>query len=171
MIYIRHSEKQYKNGRSKTFPLDPALTQNGEDLARIRFRQLLESNPSPSYIVCSPYLRTRQTALIAQDIIMEQCKILIEIEYDDQLSEFLNIDKQYNLKDAFHTETINPILPETKLKFKKRVQKQFDASKNNVWYITHGYNISTIANYLQQPISYPKELGAIKINHGLITII
>lgn len=171
MLYIRHSEKQYKNGNSKTYQLDPDLTQYGKDLARARFRQLLEHNPVPSYIVCSPYLRTRQTALIAQDIILEQRKILVEIDIDSELSEYLNVNKQYNLEGAFYPETINPILPETKLQFKKRVQKQFNSSNNNVWYITHGYNISTIANYLQQPIKYPNELGAIKIVNDYITII
>lgn len=141
MLYIRHSEKRYINGGSPTYWLDPDLTTNGIELAHERFVELLQTNPIPSYIVCSPYLRTRQTAEIAQDVIMKYYKILVEIDYDNELSEYLNNRKYHSLAGAFRPDTTDPAPPESKYKFTRRVQRQFDSAVPNVWYITHGLNI------------------------------
>lgn len=165
-IYIRHAEKMYENGKADSYWLDPHLTENGIESAHQRFIYLLRDNPVPDLIICSPYLRTRQTAKIAQDVIFFKTKILIEISYDGELSEFLNCHKYKNLDGAHYPKTLkeNPSTPETKYKFKKRVHQQFQSSLPRVWYITHGTNIQTIANYLKQPIKYPDLLGAIKID-------
>lgn len=176
MIFIRHGEKEYKNGKCNLYPLDPDLTQEGKLMAYSKFSLLLATYGVPDKIIASPYLRTRTTADVARNLINDITGIQVEVIYDNYLSEFLKYDKYNNtdMEMALRPETLqfNPMLPETHAEHKERMQDVLDTCIPNVWYITHGYNITTKAVAMGYKISYPQELCGIFIDDDhTITII
>lgn len=182
VIYIRHSKKAHKNGKlpddttqdKPYYSLDPDLTEEGEILAREKFFQLFENEFIPNKIITSPYLRTRRTAKIAQDVIYELTRELVEITIDRELSEFLNKQRNYKINNTvFHPETHShkPINPEYMSVYKKRINKQFKLSQPNILYVTHGLNIQTISTSIGQKIEYPNEVCGIKITNNKISVI
>lgn len=168
MILIRHGEKEYKNTKSSTYSLDPDLTKQGKLNAYSKFSLLLATYGVPDKIIASPYLRTRTTADIAKQVIHDITGIDVEIIYDNYLSEFLKYDKyvNVNLNNDLRPETLqfDPILPETHIQHKERMQELLETCLDNVWYIQHGYNITTMVSLLNQKISYPKELCGVIID-------
>jgi broad specificity phosphatase PhoE len=88
-LYLRHGEKEYANGKSRIFPLDPPLTAAGRRVARFNFLRLLEQYGPPQQIITSPYLRARETALIALEVIYDQTGCIIPIYHDVNISEYL----------------------------------------------------------------------------------
>ena len=89
MLYIRHGQKSYSNGKSTIYSLDPDLTENGRLQAYNKFKYLLNNFGIPKIIISSPYLRTRETAEIAKTVILEQTNIEIPIIYDSSIGEYL----------------------------------------------------------------------------------
>jgi len=172
MLYIRHGEKSYKNGQSNTFPFDPNLTDLGKENAYTFFNHILTKYNIPDKIISSPYLRARETAKIAHDVIFEKLGINIPIFYDKNIGEYLGNQKNVNLKEGLHPETLkhNPISNETIQQYRYRIQKHISHAEN-AWYITHGMVIKSIAFCNGHNIDYPGPLGAIYINNGTVTII
>lgn len=64
LIFIRHAHKQYNNGDSDTHPYDPPIVVNELVINNIEEykNHLIQSFGTPSVVMASPYLRTRQTA-------------------------------------------------------------------------------------------------------------
>ena len=123
MLYVRHSKKSYKNGASKRFPLDPPLTDDGWRLAESRFRELVDRYGPPELIISSPYLRTRETAKIAQQAVLESTGTHVEINYDPAIGEYLGNQTSISLEDGVTPETLalNPIPHETLNQYRYRV--------------------------------------------------
>lgn len=173
MLYIRHGPKLYKNGDSSSYPLDPPLTPEGKNTARNKFRSLLQRFGPPPKIVSSPYLRARETAKIAQDVIFEDTGKTVPIVYDSAIGEYLGHQKNCDMKRDLYPETLqlNPLPPETWNQYSYRVRTHFNKTKDDGWYITHGLVINSIAFFHKKKF-YPSELEGIFIdsNHDLITI-
>jgi phosphohistidine phosphatase SixA len=173
-LYIRHAEKEYKNGKNEEFSLDPDITEEGKISAFNKFKLLFATYGAPERIITSPYLRTRTTAEMARSVIFEQTNIYIEIEYDNQLGECLKNQKDKDLDICLRPETLihNPIPSESLKQYNNRIYAHTKKSQYNTWYITHGFNIYTIASIKKCKIKYPAELCGIMIeNDGKITCI
>lgn len=64
-IYIRHGHKTHRNGKTVadgTYQHDPEITEQGKEEARKLAMNLIKRYGVPTIIVCSPFLRCRQTA-------------------------------------------------------------------------------------------------------------
>lgn len=179
IFYIRHSIKTHKNGRVPQntvlpyYALDPDLTSEGEVLAKEKFQILFQSY-TPHKIVTSPFLRTRRTAKIAQQVIYELTNTNIDITIDHQLSEYINKSKHHIKDEDFHPDTlIHHPISEYMSQYKRRIKNHYDGVDFNdhVLYITHGMNIQQIAQLHQQPIKYPREVCGIKIINQQIELI
>jgi broad specificity phosphatase PhoE len=173
-LYIRHSFKEYKNGKNEEFSLDPDITEEGKLAAREKFIMLVNTYGVPNQIISSPYLRARTTAHIAADVILELTGKQINITCDRYVGECLEHQIGKDLNVCLRPETLQhrPIPPETKQQFNKRMFIHTKKAKQNVWYILHGRNIYTIASIKKQKIQYPAELCGIHINDdGIITTI
>lgn len=173
MLYIRHAEKQYSNGNAEEFSLDPGLTSKGKDDARRRFQQLLDDYGPPEQVFCSPYLRTRETAQIACDVIFNQTGINVPIIYDSTLSEYLGHQKSKDIIQHLRPETLllKPIPPETWKEYHNRLKSHIKTHQQSGWYITHGLVINSVAFFYGVQVSNIKELGAILIDKGQVTVI
>lgn len=183
MIYIRHAEKSYRNGDSSEFSLDPDITVKGKENARHFFTKLLNKYGVPNRIICSPYLRTRETAKIAQDVIFDKLNINVEITCDSTIGEFLGNHFDKDIRDHLQKETLlyNPVPPETWQQFCNRICQHYNltnlreiginSAQKNIWYITHGLIIKSIASLYKHKIAYPRELRGIRISEGNLTII
>ena len=172
ILYIRHAKKGYKNGENKEFSLDPDITEDGKIEAINKFILLVYKYGAPERIVTSPYLRTRMTAEIARSIIFEKTNLYVEIYNDNKLGECLKNQVGKDLNVCLRPETLihNPIPPETLKEYNDRIYKHTKMTQRNTWYITHGFNIYTIAS--KYKIKYPNELCGIAIyNSGKIEII
>jgi broad specificity phosphatase PhoE len=174
MLYIRHAQKLYRNGHHHEFSLDPGLTDSGRESAKVKFAQLIQIYGIPSLIISSPYLRTRETANIARDIIYEQTHILIEIIYDPAIGEYLGHQTHRDLQQSLHPDTIihNPIPPEQWKQYSARISKHIKTStQSSVWYITHGLVIQSVAFFHGRKIPHPNELEGICIRNATVEII
>lgn len=173
MLYIRHAEKSYSNGKSEDFPLDPNLTLEGKKKAQVRFRELLRNYGIPAQIISSPYFRARETAQIAHNIILEETGKSIEISYDRNIGEYLGHQKHMNIINALRPDTLelNPIPPETWKQYSYRVLKHTQLPHKNAWYISHGIVIQSIAFFNKNKISYPSELEGIWLENNTVSLI
>ena len=173
MIYIRHAEKSYKNGDSAEFSLEPDLTENGREQAKIRFRSLLENYGRPTRIISSPYLRARETAKIAQDVILEVTGKYVEISYDPTIGEYLDHQNNISLEQGLRPETLalNPIPHETLTQYRSRVRQHTRRRSKNGWYISHGMVIQSVAHFNDTKIPYPPPLSAIHIDSDVVIVI
>jgi len=163
--------------------LDPNITDNGIKQAHIRFRELLHNYGTPSQIISSPYLRTRETAHIARAIIFEEKGQSVDIAYEHAIGEYLGHHKHRNISTSLHPDTLvlKPIPPETWQEYSNRVRKYVNSSMKcgkstspcgDVWYITHGVVIQSIAFFFNhEKIIYPSELHGIRIDNNKLSII
>jgi len=172
MLYIRHGQKSYSNRRSLIYSLDPELTQIGRIEAKDRFKYLLNKFGIPNLIITSPYLRTRETAQIAKNIIFKETGIDVPITHDSSIGEYLGNQHNVLLNSEVRPETLkyNPVPPETWDEFIKRVENHLINKQFSGWYITHGLFIQKISSFLGFEIPYPKELSGIYVNNKEIKI-
>lgn len=166
MLYIRHGEKEYKNGGNLKFSLDPDLTEKGIIDSTEKFIYLASKYGAPDLIISSPYLRTRKTSSIAKAMILEITGINVEIKYDRILGECLKNQVGKDLTICLRPETLihNPIPPENDRQYHGRMCAHVRNARSNIWYVTHGYNITKIALIKKQKIKYPDELCGIYID-------
>ena len=169
MIFIRHGHKEYENGRSSEYRFDPPLTTYGQEQAYICFKNLLDQHGPPSRIVASPFRRTRQTADIAQTVILERLGYHVEINYDNGIREYLGNhhttnpddfeEQTFNYLNDFNQFTVKSKFTERWGAFIKRLKNAGPQLQPNVWYITHGLVIQQLAqHYFKKSIQYPNEL-------------
>lgn len=166
ILYIRHANKEYKNGKNDEFSLDPDITEEGKIAALDKFKLLVDKYGVPERIISSPYLRARQTSKIASSVIFEETNIYIEIDYDNQLGECLKNQLDKDLSICLRPETLihNPIHHSTLQHYNNVIRNHIKKSQYNTWYITHGFNIYTIASLKKYKLKYPDELCGIVIN-------
>lgn len=166
MIVIRHGKKEYDN----TTGLDSPLSEQGVVEATIIIKQYTTDLIScPKTIICSPYLRCRETSLILQNELYNKFNKIIPIKPNPIFGEYLGNRK---------TIDYNSITQETKdyySYFKIESYKQFNSRINkiilydNCCYVTHGLVIKLLLNNLKDKyninfdISYPNEVTGFKI--------
>lgn len=172
-LYIRHADKQYKNGKNEEYSLDPDITEEGKIAAINKFNSLIDKYGIPEKIITSPYLRTRTTAEIARSVIFEKTNLYIEIYYDNKLGECLKNQVGKDLNICLRPETLihDPIPPETLKEYNDRIYKHAKTMTSNTWYITHGFNIYTVASIKKYKIKHPNELCGIAIDNDKIVSI
>lgn len=173
MLYIRHSYKAYSNGKSNEYSLDPGLTDEGKKIAIQKFQQLLTEYESPSKIISSPYLRARETARIAHDVILEIKGKSVEILYDPLIGEYLGHHKNKDIQQCLRPETLihNPTPPESWIEYSKRVRNHIDTKPSDCWVITHGIVIQSISYFNGNKVPHPSELTGIYIDKNGMKII
>lgn len=171
MLYIRHAQKAYVNGAVKEFPLDPELTECGRKTAQNRFRELITLYGTPSRIICSPYLRARETAQIANDVVKDVTGNHLDIVCESQIGEFLGHHRGRDMNECLRPETLvhSPIPPEQFKQYSARIKKYVRSIgvpdfSNPIWVITHGIVIKSIAHFRGCDLDYPKELSGIRID-------
>ena len=78
-IWIRHAEKLYNNGKGPigSKQHDPGILRDEEQKIRNLTRRLIKIYGYPNKIICSPYLRTRETC----NYIKEELNIFINHIY------------------------------------------------------------------------------------------
>lgn len=173
MLYIRHAQKAYRNGGANEFSLDPGLTEEGKQRSRIKFHKLVVKYGVPSKIVTSPYLRARETAQIAHDVIFEETGHDIKIIHDPIIGEYLGHQFNRDIFQCLRPDTLNhnPIPPEEWEQYSARIYNHVKIAEENTWFISHGIVIQSIAYFNGKKIPYPSELGGICIqNTGIIAI-
>ncbi|CAH6418166.1 Hypothetical protein HVR_LOCUS41 [uncultured virus] len=173
MLYLRHADKEYANGGSDNFSLDPGITESGRVKIREKIQHLVRSYGLPSKLISSPYLRARQTAEEIHDIILGETDESIEIYYDPVIGEYLGNQTARNINVCLHPETLkhNPIPPENWNQYVGRVarhKRNTEYLQDNVWYISHGVVIQSVAHFYGSKINYPGPLEGIHISNGTI---
>jgi broad specificity phosphatase PhoE len=142
-VYVRHGKKEYNNGKSDTYKLDP-------DIIDIDINPLLDKLNDisfvPNIIVCSPFLRARSTAELINR------KYNVDIICDPYIGECLTNQKTINSKEDFREETNkhNIYMERNYYKFRNRISKFFKTRRfvykdTNILYVTHGSVIYEIA--------------------------
>ena len=149
-IYIRHAEKSYTNGNSDIYKHDPGITSYGVKKAKKTAKFLVKEWGEPTFIICSPYRRTRETAHIMNSVLKNPIK---EILIDVNISEYLGNHNDVPIDITDNTSIYEPPHPETFDQMKKRVKKHYDKMnryiKNKfnqvIWIISHGLIIEQIS--------------------------
>ncbi len=152
-IYIRHADKEYANGNSKIYKHDPGITESGVEKSKSVAQYLINQWGSPDFIVCSPYKRTRETAMIMSSVLKNPVKIMI----DSKLSEYLGNHSSVPMDVTNETVIYNPPHPETFRDMKRRVKLHnnhiINYIKNTqntgvIWIITHGLIIKQVSSLI-----------------------
>lgn len=156
LIYIRHAEKEYKNGKSKIYSHDPGITKDGLEKTKIITQKLLDLWGDPDLIVCSPYQRTRETAITINNVLRQLDKP-VKIKIDPELSEYLGNHKDDPMDVRPETEVWNPPHPETFSQMKQRIKSHYRKIVNwtfdhpgkikTIWFVTHGLIIKQISEF------------------------
>lgn len=145
-IFIRHGEKTYIHGKSTTFKHDPPLTEKGKKDAIYIGNYLSQLYGTPLFIVCSPFLRTRETAHYMSSMLPDK----VPIYCDAIVSEFLG-NQKYKVDVRDETKKFIPnVDTELFYNFKKRIESHndmydsFDYIDVPIWIITHGMVMNQI---------------------------
>lgn len=149
MILIRHGEKEYTNNSNNQRRLDSPLTKNGEREVACCLNKLLENYPPPKRLLCSPYLRTRQTAyIIFQELLKHD--VIVPLIIAPLFSECLTHQKDRVREEDFTEETLRHgyIPPETSKEFVDRVHEAILTLEAGDWVVTHGYFMTVVAKSL-----------------------
>ena len=153
---IRHAQKIYGNKSSESCKYDSPLISGADKHICQKYNAYVNKLESvPTKIICSPYLRTRETA----EVISNLSGVPYEIHKD--ASEYLGWNSDINDQD-FYPETLEygPFVIESMDEFQDRVKFFLHELLNmlndgdHIWVITHGLIISTIL----------KEYGIVKDN-------
>jgi broad specificity phosphatase PhoE len=154
---IRHGKKAWANGkkgRVNGSAFDPPLL-NGTDVANLKVR-LTEK---PKYIVCSPFLRCQQTAMILSNN-------EIPVYVDADLREFLgNWPGRTITVEETTQKYISEPLVETFDVFRTRVLRTVQKGyyTDNIWIVTHGLVIRTLCEHLKGTSPDVPEAGFIRL--------
>jgi broad specificity phosphatase PhoE len=178
ITWIRHGEKQYKNGKAPEgcHGYDPPLKTSVYNEFERLCNYIKSKDGIPKKIITSPFLRTRQTAQSIANEFMETTKTKIPIFVDNDITEFLgwrDPKGEHADVDSVTRFFIDPILGVEKIDdVKRRVQKHIDSisSDSDILVITHGIVIQFIyRHFTKTKLSYIKELNGIKLKGDTIT--
>ena len=159
-IYIRHSDKMYKNGPRGH---DPPLTDRGRGRVGTFGCQLYQRYGMPSTIICSPFLRCRETAELLHRAVYEQTGVRVGIKCDKDISEYLGNRVDEELMVTEITLLFQPPHPETFHEMEQRVHhhndrmRDYDLTRRPVWIVTHGLIIDRLLFFMgfKRPQSIP----------------
>lgn len=151
MVYfVRHLEKQWANNKKpiniEGYELDPPIV----------YDTTIVFDKPCSFIICSPFLRCRQTAIQIQD------QIHAPIVYDQNLREFLGnqlrSENEWTARkklDPITSRLIKDRLVETRYEFNHRV-RSINLFDDTVVIITHGIVIEYLTGQNIRPGTYIK---------------
>lgn len=158
-ILVRHGPKTHGNSDMwATYRCDAALSEDGRVVTRSKLAGIVERYGAPSRIVCSPYLRTRETAAIA----MEVCGREIPMTIDVRLSEYLG-NQRGEMRGTCRPETAThrPPTRETMTDLRRRCSDYLGSLVETgelVLHVTHGLFIRVISELNGCPIRGEVEL-------------
>ena len=176
ITWVRHGRKKFNNkdSRKNVFQHDSPLKENCySDIEKLCFTLILDSKV-PDKIICSPFLRTRQTAYWIIQILGLQH---IPIEIDTNISEYLGwiqpkghpasvtLETQQHIQPILGTETIQDVERRTELHLEKIKRND---KKINVLVVTHGIVISCIAKNYQKNINRFNELEGLTLSENSV---
>jgi broad specificity phosphatase PhoE len=171
-VFIRHADRDEKG--KGIFDLDPLILKTDVDRARLRFSMLVENGLIPSTIICSPYERTRQTAQIAQEVILEMTGKNVPIQVDIQIRDFINrkkIKKAVSSLIRDSTKKYNIPQFETVEQYNERIikfveERMLELNKQNIWFISHGSFINKAIHFISlgEEDFYPHTLSGYIVN-------
>lgn len=174
VIWIRHGNKLYCNGKAPEgyHQHDPPLKEDAKEDIHKKVDSLVFEYGYPDKIICSPFLRTRQTVekmLERLYIINNKKTSNISIEIDMDISEYLGFQKPYLSEADVDKETSN--LSKTKIllgeslkslnfRVKEHISnlKLFDKKSENIWVITHGIILNNVYHSLSKINGKGKQL-------------
>lgn len=139
VLFFRHFEKQYANGKSKTYKFDPDILREPQNLDR-RVAAIVKKYGVPHKIVTSPFRRCRSSASSIKRVLGgEGFEIVVEINRD--WGEYLGNQSQISTITDFTPETAkeDPIIETNWNQFLTRIQSL--SVERGVWYITHKLTI------------------------------
>jgi broad specificity phosphatase PhoE len=159
LIYMRHAED---NERDSTLAHDAKITKHGKKACIKTTKRLVELYGYPKRILCSPFLRARQTLkellTALKEIDKEKYKKL-DTRIDRKLGRFFTPSQQRNPEIRESTEKYNPPVYEHVTSFVDRLESQVNScyrrgyfeSKDVTWCISHGLAIKKILISLGLP--------------------
>lgn len=138
IVFIRHSDKAYRNGKADTYSHDPPLTRGGADRCNKELSNILKYG-EPDIVFVSPFLRCRQTAAH----LIKSLKSQPELYVDVRVSEYLYHHDSSKISLHEDTESFNPPIDKSYSELEDRVYDFFNSIRNKykdkvVWVITHG---------------------------------
>lgn len=149
-LYFRHADKECVNGKG-LYIHDSPITEYGKSRTVEITKNSVCSHGIPSAIVCSPYRRTRETALIMQTYINSTYNVDIPIYCDVTLSEYLGNRTSEPLSVTPETSLYDPPHPETWARFMSRIaehnnnMKYLDELPTFIWFVTHGLVVTSLS--------------------------
>ena len=177
ITWLRHAKKKYKNKDNLgEFKHDSPIVDGCEkDIESLCVKLILESKV-PDKIICSPFLRARQTC----DMITDLLHLNIPVEIDTSISEYLGwVEPKGKIADVDKVTKryIIPKLGEENLRdVQKRVNFHLNILKRsnnqNILIITHGIIISKICKKIYNINENFKELEGLtySLNYEKFTV-
>ena len=177
IVWIRHAEKLYDNekGPDMCRQHDPGLIMNLRLHKNIDYlvNNLIKNYGFPTKIICSPFLRTRQT----MNLILEKIntKNNINIEYSNNIAEYLGYCKSVGKRADLESETKNimntPVLIGDSMEsLDTRIEQHLNTVENQsgtIWVVTHGIIISKIFKLISgQKLNRPEPLDSLVYTNG-----
>ena len=173
VIWIRHGEKKFRNGKGMPgyYKHDPPLKDNCDTKINIVGHSIYLKQGVPDKIICSPFLRTRETAQKIQNFFFINYNKHIDIDIDTNIGEFLGWVKPFGLKAQVSEGTskyIKPILGIEKVRDveeRSKVHVNLINKEQNILIITHGIVIEFIHKHLTgKKLTKVKELAGISLS-------
>jgi broad specificity phosphatase PhoE len=174
-IWIRHGEKKYRNGKgeSGSYQHDSPIQEDENESIYNKVQKLYDRFGFPSRIICSPFLRTRQT----KDIMITKLREIdpkstenIKLTYDTTISEYLGFQKPEGETADIEPQTATYFkhkvtLGESLKNLNYRVRNHlidlnllFPSDYQITWVITHGIILSNIYHNLSKKFFEKREL-------------
>lgn len=112
IIFIRHGEKEFSNGKGKeeSYQHDPPIINPSKILEKGEYLKTIFGKPT--YCITSPYLRCRETLFLLLHLNLS--KIEYNIYVDNNISEYLGNQKVYYVNGK---KTTTPLVSPGTLKF------------------------------------------------------
>lgn len=151
-IYIRHADKEYSNGDAEVHKHDPPTTEGSHGHCHHKAAELVQRYGLPFVIVCSPYQRTRETALRMAEFVKVKYSLEVPIKVDVRLSEYLGNRREEALDVRGETLRHDPPHPEhfhemdSRVRWHNDIFRKLDDFPEVVWFVTHGFIINRIGN-------------------------
>lgn len=143
MIYIRHGND---DDRNSTYRDDAKLTDKGMKKSKEKCKHLVEQYGIPKVIVCSPFIRARQTAIIFKKYIKYKYGISVKVKIDITLGRFFSTSERANPDVRDETLKYKPLIEKSTAEMDKRLENHknrviargYHKVEDKIWCISHG---------------------------------
>lgn len=147
LVYIRHG-----HDAKTSHDHDEKLTRLGRRKARQLARQLVKKYGVPSAIFCSPFHRTRQTAIVMQKVVSSSVPVYTDVRLGRHFTKRQRAETAHLLRSTVKS---GAIVQETNGDFHERVLDQLyerlinDDQYKVVWNISHSLVLLKVANEME----------------------